>query len=372
MLEAEQHGLYGVGHVDVRLALLSITEHGQLLWLGYDIDDPSLDFEIVDPPPERRMDDGRLEMITIESSDPQYMGPAMDGLAAHVNRVRGMGSIAAMQQGMQGCTVVFHCAALVSEWGPRADYERANVQGTQRIIDAARTAGVPVLVHVSTEAVLADGTPILDADESRPLPEHPLPRYPATKAAAEKLVRAANGPGLRTVVVRPRLIWGNDDSSVLTQLEHAVNAGRFMWIGDGRYPTSSCHVDNLCEGLILAAEKGRGGEVYFVTDGAPVELREFVSAMLRTRGVEVELRFGAEGLRAWRLAHGDDARLLVMRGRLRQQMADEDGARDDFSRALALADATPNSSRPDEKMLSRKYFIAASCARAFTHSNACC
>ena len=91
-------------------------------------------------------------------------------------------------------------------------------------------------------------------------------------------MRAANGPGLRTVVVRPRLIWGNDDSSVLTQLEHAVNAGRFMWIGDGRYPTSSCHVDNLCEGLLLAAEKGRGGVVYFVTDGAPVELRGFVTA----------------------------------------------------------------------------------------------
>ncbi|MFA5938554.1 MAG: NAD-dependent epimerase/dehydratase family protein [Sinimarinibacterium sp.] len=193
---------------------------------------------------------------------------------------------AAMQEGMQGCAAIFHCAALVSEWGPKADYERANVQGTQRVIDAARTAGVPVLVHVSTEAVLADGRPILDADETRPLPEHPLPRYPATKGASENLVRAANGAGLRTVVVRPRLIWGNDDSSVLTQLEHAVNAGRFMWIGDGRYPTSSCHVDNLCEGLLLAAEKGRGGEVYFVTDGAPVELREFVTAMLRTRGVD--------------------------------------------------------------------------------------
>lgn len=192
----------------------------------------------------------------------------------------------AMQQGMRGCGAAFHCAALVSEWGTRAEYERANVHGTQKVIDAARAAGVPVLVHVSTEAVLADGTPILDADETRPLPTRPLPRYPATKGASETLVRAANGPGLRTVVVRPRLIWGNDDSSVLTQLEHAVNAGRFMWIGDGRYPTSSCHVDNLCEGLLLAADKGRGGEVYFVTDGANVELREFVTAMLCTRGVD--------------------------------------------------------------------------------------
>lgn len=201
--------------------------------------------------------------------------------------VRGdLDDLPALQAGMQGCAVVFHCAALVSEWGTRAEYERANVHGTQKAIDAARAAGVPVLVHVSTEAVLADGRPILDADEARPLPKHPLPRYPATKGASETLVRAANGAGLRTVVVRPRLIWGNDDSSVLTQLEHAVNAGRFMWIGDGRYPTSSCHVDNLCEGLLLAAEKGRGGEVYFVTDGEPVELRAFVTAMLRTRGVD--------------------------------------------------------------------------------------
>jgi len=46
------------------------------------------------PPPERRMDDGRLELVAIESSDPRYMAPAMDGLQAHVHRVRAIGSIA--------------------------------------------------------------------------------------------------------------------------------------------------------------------------------------------------------------------------------------------------------------------------------------
>ncbi len=49
---------------------------------------------IADPPPERRTSDGRLELITIESSDPQYMAPAMDGLVEHVHRVRAIGSIA--------------------------------------------------------------------------------------------------------------------------------------------------------------------------------------------------------------------------------------------------------------------------------------
>ena len=40
------------------------------------------------------MADGRLELVVFESADPQYMGPAMDGLQQHVHRVRAMGSIA--------------------------------------------------------------------------------------------------------------------------------------------------------------------------------------------------------------------------------------------------------------------------------------
>lgn len=49
---------------------------------------------IVDPPPERRMSDGRLELITFESADPQWITPAVAGLEEHVHRVRALGSIA--------------------------------------------------------------------------------------------------------------------------------------------------------------------------------------------------------------------------------------------------------------------------------------
>src|SRR6185503_3647620 len=99
--------------------------------------------------------------------------------------------------------------------------------------------------------------PLVDVDETRPLPEHPLPRYPESKNRAERLVLAANAPELATMVVRPRFIWGNDDTSVLAILSDAVKHGRYMWIDGGRYPTSTTHVDNVCEGLVLAAEKGR-------------------------------------------------------------------------------------------------------------------
>lgn len=215
--------------------------------------------------------------------------PASARVVADLGAAPAMGDlddVAAMQRGMAGCDAVFHAAAEVGEWGPRARFWRVNVTGTANALAAARAAGVKTFVHVGTEAALCDGTPLVDLDESRPLPAHPLPRYPQTKNEAEKLVRAANSPELRTVVVRPRFIWGNDDTSVLALLAGAVKAGRFMWIDGGHYPTSTTHVDNVCEGLLVAAAMGRGGEAYFVTDGPPVELRQFVTQLLATRGVD--------------------------------------------------------------------------------------
>jgi len=195
-------------------------------------------------------------------------------------------NVEAMRKGMAGCDAVFHCAALAAEWGRREAFHLANVEGTALALEAARAAGVPCFVHVGTEAALCDGSPLQNVDESRPLPERALPRYPQTKNQAERLVRAANAPGFRTVVARPRLIWGNDDTSVLSAMVAAVKAKRFMWMDGGAYPTSTCHVDNVCEGLLLAAEKGRGGEAYFLTDGAPVELRGFITRLLASRGVD--------------------------------------------------------------------------------------
>jgi nucleoside-diphosphate-sugar epimerase len=193
---------------------------------------------------------------------------------------------AALREGMAGCDVVYHSAAYVKQWGPREDFFRVNVAGTQTALEQARAAGVKTFVHVSTEAVLAGERPIINADETAPLAEHPAGLYPLTKGLAEEAVLAANSPALKTVIVRPRFIWGKGDTTVLPVLVESVNSGVFRWMDGGRHLTSTCHVRNVCEGMILAAERGRGGNIYFLTDGPPVVLREFLSALLETRGVK--------------------------------------------------------------------------------------
>jgi len=163
------------------------------------------------------------------------------------------------------------------------------------VLRAARAAGVQRLVHVSTEAVLVGGSPIRRAREDHPRPARPIGLYPATKAQAELLAIGANGPELAVVVVRPRLVWGRGDTSLLPQIADAVRRGSFRWIGGGRFLTSTCHVANLCAGMIAAAERGRGGEVYFLTDGEPVEMREFLGALLQAEGVDP----GAKSVPRW-------------------------------------------------------------------------
>jgi nucleoside-diphosphate-sugar epimerase len=141
-------------------------------------------------------------------------------------------------------------------------------------------------VHVGTEAALIAGQPLVNADETAPLRPDSNALYCATKAIAEQAVRDANGDALETVVVRPRLVWGRGDTTIMPSLVKAIEAGRFAWIGGGRHRTSTTHVDNTVHGLVLGAEKGQPGGVYFVTDGEPVVFREFITELVATQGVE--------------------------------------------------------------------------------------
>jgi nucleoside-diphosphate-sugar epimerase len=202
--------------------------------------------------------------------------------------VRGdLDDVAALEAGMRGCDIVFHAAAHTDQFDPVEVHMRITAKGTENVLAAARKAGVKRVVHVGTEAVLADGNPIVRADETRPLPKKPLGAYPLTKGLAEQAVLAANGNGLETVVVRPRFVWGKGDTNLLPELIDAVNAGRFAWIGGGHYLTSTVHVDNVIEGMLLAADKGTPGEIYFLTDGEPVEFRDFITKLLGTQGIQL-------------------------------------------------------------------------------------
>jgi len=205
--------------------------------------------------------------------------------------VRGdLDDVASMAAGAQGCHVAFHLAAHLGQWGTPEEFERGNVTGTRNALAACEQAGVRRFVHVGTEAALMAGEPLVNVDETAPRRPDSKALYSATKARAEVAVLAANRDGFETMSVRPRFVWGADDTTLLPNILAMVKAGRFSWVDGGGHLTSITHVDNVVEGLVLAADRGRPGEVYFVTDGDPVVFREFLSELISAKGVEPPTR----------------------------------------------------------------------------------
>lgn len=190
-----------------------------------------------------------------------------------------------LEEGMRGCQLVVHAAAKVDEWGDLDDFIRVNVTGTRHVLEAAKRAGVARTVHVSTEAVLLDHRPLVRVDERLPRAQRPIGHYAKTKAMAEEVVLEAVAAGQDVVIVRPRFIWGEGDTTLQPRLIEMMQTGRWRWIDHGRYRTSTCHVLNCCHGILCAAQRGQAGQIYFLTDGEDVELREFITALVATAQV---------------------------------------------------------------------------------------
>jgi len=192
---------------------------------------------------------------------------------------------AAVSRAVDGCEAVFHVAAKAGIWGPREEYRRINVGGTENVIDACLTRGVRKLIHTSSPSVVFHGEDLEGADESAPYPDHYEAAYPETKAIAEKLVLRANDARLATVVLRPHLIWGPGDNNILPRIYARARAGKLFRIGRRNPLIDLTYIDNAAEAQLLAADRldvgsPIAGKVYFIAQGQPVPLWEMVNRFL--------------------------------------------------------------------------------------------
>jgi nucleoside-diphosphate-sugar epimerase len=121
---------------------------------------------------------------------------------------------------MKGCTIVFHNAALAADWGKREDFYRINVEGTARVLEAARINGVKSIVFTSSTAVLGEEDCQRKKGENAPYnPDYPyflsgiwesnMNDYRHTKMLAEKRAIAfCEENDIPLTVIRPVWVYG--------------------------------------------------------------------------------------------------------------------------------------------------------------------
>jgi nucleoside-diphosphate-sugar epimerase len=214
----------------------------------------------------------------------------------------------------RGMDTVFHVAAKVGVWGRDEDFFRVNVLGTRALLEGCRRHGVPRLVHTSTPSVVYHGRDLADADESLPLTTHCPSPYPLTKAIAEREVLAANSASFRTIALRPHLIWGVGDPHLVPRVLERARAGRLRIVGDGKNRVDMVHVENAVDAHLLAERalaqshpmgdftsegpareshplgdfasgaRAAAGRAFFITNGEPVVLWDWINDLLRALG----------------------------------------------------------------------------------------
>jgi nucleoside-diphosphate-sugar epimerase len=225
-----------------------------------------------------------------------YQRSAADHLVPlGVYSVRGdLGNLEQLLRDSRGCDAIIHTASKAGMWGTYNSYYDANVTGTDHVITVCRENNIRNLVYTSSPSVVHGGGDIEGGDETLPYPGKFHAPYPATKALAEQMVMAANNEHLRTVGLRPHLIWGPGDPHLLPRMMDKA-AGKYLFLPGTEKLIDTVYVDNAAQAHLLAldniSEGGSAcGKTYFISNDEPLPQREIIAGMLDAAGMQPEIR----------------------------------------------------------------------------------
>ena len=211
--------------------------------------------------------------------------PELESLGARL--IRGdLQDEGAVQAACARIDTVFHVASKAGYWGPWNEYYGANVIGTQNVIAACRSQGVPKIVYTSSPSVVFNNQPHEKCDESLPYPAKYENYYSHTKAIAERAVIAANGQdGLLTVSLRPHVIIGPRDRHLVPRVIARLGTGQVPQVGDGTNIIDLTYVEDAARAHLLAADalapsSPVAGSIYFISQDNPVNIWTWINELL--------------------------------------------------------------------------------------------
>ncbi len=190
---------------------------------------------------------------------------------------------------------VYHLAALPgvrSSWGTSFEgYTSHNVYATQRLLEAARQAGVERFAYASSSSVYGDTDVLPMVETGRERPHSP---YGVTKLAGEHLARLYHrNYGVPTVSLRYFTVYGprqRPDMAIQLFLTAARDGTPITVFGDGEQTRDFTYVDDTVDATLRAAERGRQGAVYNVGGGSTVTVNRLIEVIEAVTGSRLEVR----------------------------------------------------------------------------------
>jgi nucleoside-diphosphate-sugar epimerase len=176
---------------------------------------------------------------------------------------------------LQGCDLVIHTAALVSNTVSWDSAWEINVKGTKCVVDAAVTAGVSRLLHLSSVAAYGF---FFEGCAREDMPLKPIGNvYVDSKIASEHVVLHAQASGvLDCTIVRPTDVYGPASRPWVTIPVESIRKNQFVLPAKGMGRFSPVYIDNLIDGMVLAAEKDSAiGQIFNIGDGVDVSSSQF-------------------------------------------------------------------------------------------------
>jgi dihydroflavonol-4-reductase len=187
----------------------------------------------------------------------------------------------AIARALDGADAAFHAAAVyrIGVTSSEADeMERANVAGTERVLDLASSAGVRRVVHVSTVNVFGDtGGRVVDERHEREGNAF-FSAYDRTKHRAHLAARERG-----VLIAQPGAVYGPGDTSQLGDQIRRAMQGRLPYLSFPTLGVNAVHVDDVAEGLLLVLDRGRPGEAY-VLGGELTTMEALIATAARVAG----------------------------------------------------------------------------------------
>jgi nucleoside-diphosphate-sugar epimerase len=193
-------------------------------------------------------------------------------------RIGALTDNATLMAAAQGVDRIYHCAALVQDYGPPEAFEQANVIGVRNILAAATRARVSRFVFLSTTDIYGfPGRPTIES-------ERPSPRgiaYTDSKIEGERLVwNHHRSVGLPVVVLRPATVYGPGSRLLVSGFVDLLRHRQLPYIDDGQHIAGLTYVANLVDLMLLAADSEQAvGQAYNASDPGGVTWAAYIERL---------------------------------------------------------------------------------------------